>query len=195
MHKLMIILGSVRQGRVGLPVAEWALHSAKSDGRFQVDFVDLVDLALPLMDEPNHPRLRQYVHEYTKEWSCSVEAADSFLFVFPEYNHSYSPGIKNAIDYLHAEWARKPVGFINWGGNSGGTRAQAALRPVVASLGMVMTQGNIEISMPLYRIEDGVFDPSERQSAVLQAQLDDLLALSSALQPRGKPGHPSMSQR
>jgi NAD(P)H-dependent FMN reductase len=181
MHNLMIVLGSVRRGRVGLPIAEWALRRAEIDGRFHIDFVDLADLALPFMDEPNHPRLRQYTRDYTKEWSSRVDAADAFLFVFPEYNHSYSPAIKNAIDYLHAEWARKPIGFINWGGNSGGTRAQAALRPVVASLGMVMTQGNIEINMPWDQIEGSVFDPTEQQSAVLQAQFDDMLTLIAAL--------------
>jgi NAD(P)H-dependent FMN reductase len=183
MTKLMIIVGSVREGRVGLPIAEWVRHAAEADGRFEVDFADLKEIALPLMDEPNHPAMRRYTKPHTIEWSQRVEEADAFLFVFPEYNHSYAPAIKNALDYLVAEWGRKPVGFVNWGGNSGGTRAQAALRPVVTQLAMVMTRGMIEINFPGTQLENGVFTPNEQQETVLKLQFDELLALDSALRP------------
>lgn len=183
MPKLMIVLGSVREGRIGKPIADWVHETAKADGRFDVDLVDLAELNLPMMDEPNHPRMKQYTKPYTKAWSERVESADGFLFVFPEYNHSYSPAIKNAIDYLHSEWFRKPVGFVNWGGNSGGTRAQAALRPVVANLGMVMTMGNIEINFPGNHLNNGVFTPNEQQATVLQLQLDEIDQLTRALAP------------
>ncbi len=183
MPKLMIIAGSVREGRIGLSIAEWVRNAAEADGRFEVGFADLKELALPLMDEPNHPRLRQYTKPHTIEWSQRVASADAFLFAFPEYNHSYSPAIKNALDYLAAEWDRKPVGFVNWGGNSGGTRAQAALKPVVAALGMVLTHGNIEINFPGTQIENGVFSPNDQQQSVLGLQLDELLALDGALKP------------
>lgn len=183
MQKLMIILGSVREGRVGGPIAEWVRTAAESDGRFEVDFVDLAELQLPMMDEPNHPSMQQYTKPHTKAWSERVADADGFLFVFPEYNHSYAAPIKNAIDYLVVEWRRKPVGFVNWGGNSGGTRAQAALRPVVMNLGMVMTLGNIEINMPWEQLENGAFAPNDQQSVVLQSQLDEIETLSRALKP------------
>lgn len=186
MPKLMIVLGSAREGRIGKPIADWLHHAAEADGRFDVDFVDLAELSLPLMDEPNHPRLKQYTKAHSHEWSDRVDAADSFLFVFPEYNHSYSPAIKNAIDYLHSEWFRKPVGFVNWGGNSGGARAQAALRPVVAVLGMVMTMGNIEINFPHQQIEEGAFVPNDQQKMVLAAQLEEMLTLGAALKPLRK---------
>ena len=183
MPKLMIVLGSVRDIRVGQPIAEWVKRAAEADGRFEVDYVDLKDLALPFMDEPNHPRMKQYTKQHTIEWAKRVEDADAFLFVFPEYNHSYSPAIKNALDYLALEWDRKPVGFVNWGGNSGGTRAQAALRPVANSLGMVMTHGQIEINFPHGEVKDGVFEPNEQQQTVLQSQLDELLSLDAVLRP------------
>ncbi|MBN8883553.1 MAG: NAD(P)H-dependent oxidoreductase [Salana multivorans] len=183
MPKLMIVVGSVREGRIGLPIAEWVRRAAQADGRFEVDFADLAEIALPLMDEPNHPRLRQYTKRHTIEWSERVDAADAFLFAFPEYNYSFGPAIKNALDYLHEEWNRKPVGFVNWGGNSGGTRAQTALRPVVGALGMVMTKGNVEINVPQRQLTDGVFEPNEQQAQVLGLQLGDLLALHRALQP------------
>ena len=179
----MIVLGSVREGRTGATIAEWVRKAAEADGRFDVDFVDLAELKLPLMDEPNHPRLRQYTKPHTIAWSERVEAADGFLFVFPEYNHSYSPAIKNALDYLGHEWDRKPVSFVNWGGNSGGTRAQAALRPVVTSLGMVITHGLIEINFAGAQLEEGVFSPNEQQSTVLSLVLDELQQLDGALRP------------
>jgi len=179
----MIVLGSVREGRVGLPIAEWVRRTAEADGRFDVDFVDLAALALPPMDEPNHPRLRQYTRPHTVAWSQRVAAADTFLFCFPEYNYSYAAPIKNAIDYLTLEWDRKPVGFVNWGGNSGGTRAQVALRPVVTALGMVMTHGSIEINVPHAQVTDGVFEPNDQQRTVLTSQLDELTRLDQALKP------------
>ncbi len=183
MPKLMIIVGSVRDGRTGLPIAEWVREAAEKDGRFEIDYADLKEIALPMMDEPNHPRAKQYTHPHTIAWAERVEAADAFLFIFPEYNHSYSPAIKNALDYLALEWDRKPVGFVNWGGNSGGTRAQAALRPVVTALGMVMTHGLIEINFPWSQLEDGVFVPNEQQITVLQSQFDELLKLDETLKP------------
>ncbi len=177
MSRLMIVLGSVREGRIGLPIAQWVRRAAEADGRFDVDFVDLAELDLPPMDEPNHPAMRKYTRPHTVAWSERVAAADAFVFVFPEYNHSYAAPIKNAIDYLVAEWGRKPVGFVNWGGNSSGTRAQAALRPVVVSLGMVMTLGNVEIGGPQAQVTDGTFEPNAQQSAVLASQLDELTRL------------------
>lgn len=183
MPKLMIVLGSVREGRIGLPIAEWVRRTAEADGRFEVDFADLAEIALPFMDEPNHPRLRRYTKRHTIEWSERVDAADAFLFAFPEYNYSYGPAIKNALDYLHGEWNRKPVGFVNWGGNSGGTRAQTALRTVVGALGLVLTKGNIEINRPQMQLVDGAFVPNEQQATVLGLQLDELLALDEALTP------------
>lgn len=183
MPKLMIIVGSVREGRIAAPIAEWVRETAAADGRFEIEFVDLKELALPFMDEPNHPSMQKYTKPYTKAWAERVQAAESYLFVFPEYNHSYSPPIKNAIDYLVKEWDRKPVGFINYGGTSGGTRAGAALKPTITLLGMVLTHGNVEINMPWEQLVDGKFEPNEQQQKVLQSQLDEIVKLDEALAP------------
>ncbi|MFV0435544.1 MAG: NADPH-dependent FMN reductase [Leucobacter sp.] len=184
MPRLMIVVGSVREGRIAQPIAEWVRSAAEADGRFEVDFADLKEIALPLMDEPNHPRLRKYTKPYTIAWSERVDAADAFLFLFPEYNYSYSPAMKNALDYLAAEWDRKPVGLVNWGGVSGGTRSAAAMRPVISALGMVATRGSVEINFPQNQVdESGRFTPTEHQSTVLHSQLDELLRLDEALRP------------
>lgn len=87
---LQIVVASTRPGRVGLPVAQWFQKVADKHAGFAVELVDLAAVDLPLMNEPNHPRLRQYVHEHTRRWSAQVDRADAFVFVMPEYNHGYT---------------------------------------------------------------------------------------------------------
>jgi len=181
--RLMIIVGSVRPGRNGLPIGRWVETVARSRDGVEVDFVDLAELALPFMDEPDHPRLQRYTQPHTIAWSERVAAADAVILVMPEYNYSYSPALKNALDYLHREWWRKPVGFVSYGGVSGGTRAVVALSVVVGALGMVRTGPAVEINFPGEQIADGVFTPNEKQSTILGHVLDELGPLSEALAP------------
>src|SRR5687767_14270132 len=122
-HRLQIIVGSVRAERVGIAFGRWINDFALETGGFDVDFVDLAELALPFMDEPKHPRLKQYVNQHTRDWAARVDVADAFVFVTPEYNHSFPGTLKNAIDYLHHEWQYKPAGLVSYGGGAGGTRA------------------------------------------------------------------------
>ncbi|MGO1434684.1 MAG: NADPH-dependent FMN reductase [Canibacter sp.] len=182
--RLMIILGSVREQGFGQHIADWVRQAAEADDRFDVDFADLREINLPFMSEPNHPRAQQYTQQVTKDWAERVGSADAYILAFPEYNHSYSAPIKNALDYLVLEWDRKPVSFVNWGGNSGGTRAQAALKPVVANLGMVLTHGMIEANFAQTQLDDNSeFQPTEQQETVLGLILDEITALDSVLSP------------
>lgn len=179
----MIVVGSVRPGRAALPVAQWVRDTVEADDRFTVDFVDLAELALPFMNEPAHPAKHQYTHAHTIAWSERVDAADAVILVSPEYNHSYSPVLKNALDYLNQEWWRKPVTVISYGGVSAGSRGVAALDPVLTTIGLVKTSSNVEINFIGTRIVDGTFDPSEKESAILSHALDQLEEISAALEP------------
>ncbi|MFC5500786.1 NADPH-dependent FMN reductase [Lysinimonas soli] len=181
--RLMIIIGSVRPGRAGLPIATWVRGRAEAHDGFEVDLVDLAELALPFMDEPAHPRLHQYTKPHTLAWSARVAAADAFVFVTPEYNHSYAPALKNAIDFLNLEWWRKPVGFVSYGGVSGGTRGVVALDQAINGLGLVKVGANVELSFAGRMIADGVFTPSEKDLAVLDKELAELIDLSEVLKP------------
>jgi NAD(P)H-dependent FMN reductase len=181
--RLMIIVGSVRPGRIGLPIARWVESAARERDGVEIDFVDLAELALPLMDEPNHPRLQQYTQPHTIAWSERVAAADAVVLVTPEYNYSYSPALKNALDYLHREWWRKPVGFVSYGGVSGGTRGVVALTVVTSALGLIRTGAAVEINFAGQQVADGVFTPSDKETAVLGHLLDELGPLSEALAP------------
>ncbi|HLU55942.1 MAG TPA: NAD(P)H-dependent oxidoreductase [Pseudonocardia sp.] len=133
---LHVIAGSTRPGRAGIAVARWVAEYAEKHDAFAVELIDLAEVALPLFDEPHHPRLRRYTHEHTKRWSATVERADAFVFVVPEYNHSFNAATKNALDYLVHEWAHKPVGLVSYGGVAGGTRAVQALKPILSQLKM-----------------------------------------------------------
>jgi NAD(P)H-dependent FMN reductase len=130
MPVLTVIVGSIHPGRAGLPIAEWFTDRAKAHGGFEVDVADLAEIRLPMMEEPSHPRLRQYTLPHTHEWSARIDRADAVVFVTPEYNYGYPATIKNAIDYLCQEWQDKPAGFVSYGGVAAGTRRGSRRDPL-----------------------------------------------------------------
>jgi NAD(P)H-dependent FMN reductase len=131
---LRVIIGSTRPGRIGPSVAEWIIERAREHGGFDVEVTDLAELNLPMYDEPNHPRLKKYVHQHTKDWSALVEGSDAFIFVVPEYNYGFNAATKNAIDYVFNEWAHKAAGIVSYGGVAAGTRATQMLKQVFSAL-------------------------------------------------------------
>ena len=179
---LLIVIASTRPGRVGLPVGRWFESQAREHGAFEVQVADLLELDLPFMDEPNHPRLGQYTQEHTKEWAAKVGAADAFAFVMPEYNYGFTAPLKNAIDYLHSEWQYKPVGFVSYGGVSGGTRAVQMLKQVVTTLKLTPLFEAVTIPFVAQFIDDeGDFAPNEMIEQSGKAVLDELVRVSAAL--------------
>lgn len=184
MPRLMIVIASTRPGRGGWPVAQWFIQRATEHDGFELDVVDLVELALPMLDEPNHPRLRQYTQPHTREWSEQVEAADAFVFVTPEYNHGYPASLKNAIDYLHHEWRHKPVGFVSYGGVAAGTRSVEQLQQVVVAVRM--TPLIEQVNIPFYQqfIDDnGVVQANDVMEQAADTMLESLLRLEETLRP------------
>jgi NAD(P)H-dependent FMN reductase len=184
MARLTIIIGSTRPGRAGLPIATWFADRAVSHGGFDVDVVDLAELNLPLLDEPNHPRLGQYIHQHTKDWSAIVDASDAFVIVTPEYNHGYPAALKNAIDYLQREWRDKPVGFVSYGGVSAGTRAVQQLKEVVTTLKMLPVPEAVSIPFhPQFIGDDGLVQANAIMAQAADAMLDELVRVEGALRP------------
>ncbi|MDQ8045143.1 MAG: NAD(P)H-dependent oxidoreductase [Solirubrobacteraceae bacterium] len=184
MAKLTVIIASTRPGRAGLPIGEWFVRSAKAHGGFEVEVVDLAELALPLMDEPNHPRLQRYEHDHTKAWSAVIDATDAVVVVTPEYNHSYTAPLKNAIDYLHNEWKYKPVGFVSYGGVAAGTRAVQALKPVFDVLKATPVTEAVNIPFHAQFIdEDGVLQANEVMEEAVVLMLEELRRVETALRP------------
>jgi len=182
--RLMIIVGSTRPGRAGLPFARWFTGVADDHGAFTTDLADLAEVGLPLLDEPAHPRLRDYTHEHTRRWSARVDAADAVVMVTPEYNHSFPAPLKNAIDFVFGEWADKPVGFVTYGGASSGTRALVALKPVVTALRMVPVVEAVNIPFfPQFIDDDGTVTPNQVMSQAAVAMLDELARMEALLRP------------
>jgi len=193
---LMIIIASTRPGRVGLPVAQWFERRAITHGGFAIDLVDLAALNLPFMDEPNHPRLRQYTRQHTKDWSARVAAADAFVFVMPEYNYGFNAPLKNAIDYLQHEWAYKPVGFVSYGGISAGTRAVQMIKQVVTTLKMTPLFEAVSIPFVQQFIDDqGEVQANEIMEIAATALLDELQRVEGALRPLRQPAASSVAAR
>jgi NAD(P)H-dependent FMN reductase len=182
MPRLLIIIASTRPGRIGLPVANWFVERAAAHGGFELEVVDLAELQLPLLDEPNHPRLRQYTRDHSRAWSATVDAADAVVMVTSEYNYGYPAALKNAIDFLHHEWRYKPVGFVSYGGVAAGTRAVQQLKQVVTAVAMMPTQASVNIPfVQQFLTEDGAIIGNEVMLEAVPAMLDELLKLQAAL--------------
>jgi NAD(P)H-dependent FMN reductase len=184
MPNLMVVIASTRPTRVGMAVGRWFVDRATEHPAFDVDLVDLAELDLPFMDEPEHPRFARYVHDHTKRWSARVKAADAFVFVTPEYNHGYNAPLKNAIDFLHHEWEHKPVGFVSYGGVAAGTRAVQQLKPVVAVLRMTPLSDAVYIPFVHQHLnQDRQFQPSDELETAATALLQALERYEAALRP------------
>lgn len=180
---LSVVTCSTRPGRAGLPIAEWFASVAKTHGGFDVREVDLAKVDLPLLDEPHHPRLRQYVNQLTWDWSATVLESDAFVLVTPEYNYGYPATIKNALDHLSQEWAYAPVGFVSYGGISAGTRAVQQLKQVVTTLRMVPVFESVNIAFHTQFLTDGEFNPAAGTSEAANAMLTELARVEAGLRP------------
>lgn len=182
MPNLLIVIGSTRPGRVGLPVGRWFERRAVEHGGFEVSVVDLAELALPFLDEPKHPRLHEYTQSHTFQWSEIVHAADAFVFVTSEYNYGYPAALKNAIDFLNREWHYKPLGFVSYGGISGGTRAVQQLKQVVSGVRMYVVTEAVNIPfVAQFRGEDGEIHANQVMEEAAVAMLDELVRVESAM--------------
>jgi NAD(P)H-dependent FMN reductase len=180
MVRIAIILGSTRPGRNGAQVAQWVEKLAQQRDDAEFELVDLLDFNLPHLDEALPPSLGQYANEHTRAWAEKIKSFDGYVFVTPEYNHSTSGALKNAIDYLYAEWNNKAAGFVSYGAQ-GGARAVEHLRLVMGELQVA----DVRAQVALYLYSDfenyTTFKPDPQHEGVLTTMLDQLVAWSGAL--------------
>ncbi|HEY6493595.1 MAG TPA: NAD(P)H-dependent oxidoreductase [Trebonia sp.] len=182
MSRIGIILGSTRPNRNGEQVAKWVYEIAAGRDDAEFELVDLRDYPLPHLDEPLPPSMGQYQNEHTRQWANKIASFDGFVFVTPEYNHSTSGVLKNAIDYLYAEWHNKAAGFVSYGG-VGGARAAEHLRLVAGELQMADVRQQVALSLLTEFENFSVFKPSDYNRAALDTLLDQVIAWSTALAP------------
>jgi len=181
MVRIAVVAGSTRPGRHSRQVADWVLQRAGKRAGATFDLLDLADFNLPLLDEPMPPSRGNYQHEHTKRWAAAVNGFDGYLFVTAEYNHSVPGALKNALDFLYAEWNNKAAGFVSYG-SAGGIRAVEHLRLIAAELQMADVRA--QVSLPFATEFQGyaAFTPSETAEQALQTLFDQLISWSEALQ-------------
>jgi NAD(P)H-dependent FMN reductase len=181
---LQVVIASTRPGRIGPAFARWFVARAEQHGEFEIEVIDLAEVALPFMDEPHHPRLAKYQHQHTKDWSASVSRADAFVFVTPEYNYGYNAVLKNALDYLHNEWADKALGFLSYGGVAAGTRSVQQLKQVVTALRMVPVVEAVNVPFAAQFLDDArEVRPNDVMNSSADAMLTELARMTTRLRP------------
>ena len=180
MLRIAIITGSTRPGRHSEAVARWVHNIAakRSDASFEV--VDIAAFDLPLLDEALPPTMNQYAKPHTRAWAAKIATFDAFVFVTPEYNHSTSGALKNAIDFLFREWNDKAAGFVGYGG-VGGVRAVENLRLVMGEIKVADVRAQVALSMYTDFENFSTLKPRPQQEAAVNAMLDDLIAWGQAL--------------
>lgn len=180
MLKIGIILGSTRPGRIGEAVAKWVLDLATKRGDAQYELVDIADYNLPLLDEPVPPSMGKYSKEHTKRWAAKIAEFDAYVFVSPEYNHSTSGALKNAVDFLYAEWNNKAAGFVSYG-SAGGARAVEHLRLIMAELQIATVRAQVMLSLFTDFENYSTFKPAAMHEGTLKTMLDQLVAWGTAM--------------
>lgn len=180
MTRIAIIIGSTRPDRLGPAVAQWVLDLAEQRGDADYELVDLADFDLPHLDEPQPASSGQYTRPHTLRLAETVAAFDGFVFVTPEYNHSFPGVLKTAIDLVYAEWHHKAAGFVGYGAD-GGIRAVEQLRGVMGML--LVADVRAQVALSLYDdFADFVRpEPRERHAALAGTMLDELVTWAGAL--------------
>jgi NAD(P)H-dependent FMN reductase len=182
MLNIAIILGSTRPGRNTEAVAKWVLALANTRNDATYTLVDLADFNLPPLDEAIPPSMGQYGQPHTKAWAAKVAAFDGYVFVTPEYNHSFPAALKNALDAVYAEWNNKAAGFVSLGSASG-VRAVEHLRGIAGELQLADVRSQVMLSLFTDFKDFSEFTPHPRHEPEVHAMLDQLVAWSGALKP------------
>jgi NAD(P)H-dependent FMN reductase len=177
--KIGIIVGSTRPNRVAPGVAQWIFEFAAKRGDAEYEIVDITDYQLPLLDEPFPPSLGRYEKGHTKRWADKIASLDGFVFVTPEYNHSVSASLKNAIDFLYAEWNNKTAGFVSYGSGLG-IRAVEHLRGTMAELQIADVRAHVALSLFEDFEKFTVFRPRDAHQRAASAMLDQIIGWGGA---------------
>jgi NAD(P)H-dependent FMN reductase len=179
--RIAVILGSTRPGRRGEAIAAWILDKA-ADRSAGYDLLDLVDFPLPHLDEVNPPSMGTYDGEHTKAWAHTLARYDGYIFVTPEYNHSTSGVLKNAIDYVYGEWNNKAAAFVGYG-SLGGARAIEHLRAISSELQIAHVRQQMSFSLFTDFENFTTFAPGPQHDEAMPILFDQFEAWAAALKP------------
>ena len=188
MIKLQVIVGSTREGRAADKITPWLVRRAKERSAFDVEIVDLRDWPLPMFQETlatigdrTNPT---YSTPLVKEWNAKIASGDAYVMITPEYNHSISGVLKNAIDSVFVSYAfrNKPAMFVSYsGGVAAGARAIEHLAHIAIEAELVPLRNTIIIPM-IGEAFDADGNPTNRRTEIAaDIALDDLLWWSTLL--------------
>lgn len=176
---IQIVIGSIRDGRAGEPIARWFADHASARSDLTSELIDLKEWNLPFLTQSTPP-MRGYETDITRRWAVKVAEADGYVLVTPEYNHGYPASLKNALDHVYGEWTRKPVSYVSYGGPAGGCRAVQQLRQVAVEFQQAPLRKQVMIPRFWEHMgEDGFAGTAFEADA--SAVLDELAWWSTAL--------------
>ena len=177
--KVGIIVGSIRDGRVGRGIADWVYEIASKRDDAEYELIDLKEFNVPLLTSGTHPMAakRKYDSEEVQAWSNAIDPCDAYVFVTPEYNHGVPGALKNAVDCLGEEWIGKTIAFVGYG-SVGGVRAIEHWRSIVANFSMVDIRAEVNISL-FADFKEGTFTPTDRRPDEVNALFDALVKAAS----------------
>lgn len=188
MH-LQVILGSIREGRRSGPVADWVVERASTRAGVTVELVDLKDWPLPLFALAKFPTEGHYEDPLQQRWAETVARADGYVFVVAEYNHGMTAALKNALDYLYAEWNRKPASFVAFG-NAEGARAVQQLKLVLNELEVAPLPTAVHLRGVAKKIVDGRFTAEDAEERRFGTMFDEWVWWARALRAARAEGSP-----
>ena len=172
---IYIIVGSVREGRTAIKVANWVLQAttelALKD--IQTEIIDLKEWDLPLFAGAHPPATGIYDQPKQQQWADKIATADAFILISPEYNHGYSPALKNALDYIGKEWQGKPAAYIGYG-STNGSRSIDQIRQVGTQLGLIDSNAILEIRDIFRRNQTKAFEANEFEIKILNVIIEKL---------------------
>jgi len=172
--KILVILGSVREGRMAEPVGKWVVEGAADRAALDLELVDLKDWNLPFYAFAKPPAAGDYQDPLQLRWAEKIAGADGYILICPEYNHGLPAVLKNALDFVYAEWHRKPVGFVGYGGN-GAARSIEQATMVARELRMAPLEASVHIMSVWSKVAEGVFTPDDKDTRWTQHLYDELI--------------------
>ncbi|WP_098730676.1 NADPH-dependent FMN reductase [Brevibacterium epidermidis] len=179
MLNIAIIPGTSRPQALNPQIVNWVEQQLASNGDVRAEVVDSGSFDLPLLDEVIPAGAKMYANDHTKAWGAKLEEFDAFIFVTPEYNHSISGSLKNALDFVATEFNHKVAGIVNYGADKG-VRAAEHLRHILANYKLAVVRDQASFSI-FTDVADGTFAPTEVSTAPFASMVDDIVAWGEAL--------------
>ncbi|MBB5711740.1 NADPH-dependent FMN reductase [Sphingomonas xinjiangensis] len=177
---ILVILGSVREGRMAEPVGQWVVEQARGRDDIACELVDLKEWDLPYYPYADAPAKGNYTDPLQQRWAEKIGGADGYILIAPEYNHGPPAVLKNALDFVYAEWNRKPVTCVGYGGN-GGARAVEQLTGIARELQMAPLEASVHIMGVWGKVKDRVFAGDEKDLKWLGHAFDEIAWWGRAL--------------